>query len=176
MSCILYAWRAGEGEQGLRGGAPAQMNFPSAVGLLRDIFKRTHTHTHTPPPPFFLLLFPHFPFTHSTLSTLVLLHHAFHKFHRAAREGPGLWRQVWSEQRHGGGKKKPGRRAFGFLHSCLAAYGAEEGGWQVQCLGTALMSDGGGGAASAQSFTRRLSRWHKWALYTHGSQLWMEER
>lgn len=59
-------------------------------------------------------------------------------------EQPGrhsLWRQVWSEQRQGVYKNLAAGH-LGFLHSCLAAYGAEEGGWQLQCLGTALMSDG----------------------------------
>lgn len=133
MSCILYAWRVGERGGGLRG-APAQMNFPTLL-VSSGIYLYTHTHPTT-----FLysstLIFSHplnsfnISFTASCFSQIL------------PSSKPAVAFEDKCDLNRGRGCKNQAAGHLGFLHLYLAAYGVEEGGWQVQCLGTALMSDG----------------------------------
>lgn len=131
---------ASGGERGGIAWGSSPNELPSAIGLLRDI--STHTYTHQ------LLLFHSSPliFSHPLNSfNISFTASCFSQIPLSSESAVAF--EDKCDQNRGRGcilkkKKKPGRGAFGVLHSCLAACGAEEGGWQVQCLGTALMSDG----------------------------------
>lgn len=131
VSCILYAWRVGE-----RGGiawGSSPNDLPSAVGLLGDITIHTTTTTFFDSSPH---IFPH-PLNSFNISFTASCFPQITPSSESAVAFEDKCDQNW-----GRGCKKPGRRAFGFLHLCLAGYGAEDRGWQVRCLGTALMFDG----------------------------------
>lgn len=133
-------WERG-GIEGGKGGARV-----SAVGSPRDISVHTTITTFFCSSP---LIFSHplssfnISFTASCLAQIL-----------PSSERAAAFEDKCDQSRGREGAQNLAAGHLGFLHSCLAAYGAEKGGWQ--CLGTALMSDRARLLLLTQSFTRRL--------------------